>query len=321
MSGFEWLLVEPMAEFAVPSSPRFVIDDENWHANIERVDLAPGLQLYLNDIRAYRNVRAAPMQRPTGEWMVGQVTIDGHLDLVFHADRVARTTRDTALLYRVPGQSSPVHAFEAGRRFRSAGYVVLLDRMERLLGDDLPDAVRPLLDAQHDEPRLLPIRNRRAMQGVARSLFTCGLEGPLRRLMMEGAALQLLALQAAAAGAAAPRRGPGLSARERMAIDEARERLLSDMRDPPTLAALAKAVGLGEKRLNAGFREIYSGTIFEILRNFRLDQARQALEEEQPSLKVIAHRVGYSHVSNFIHAYRARFGAPPRASMKRTPRN
>jgi AraC-like DNA-binding protein len=39
------------------------------------------------------------------------------------------------------------------------------------------------------------------------------------------------------------------------------------------------------------------------------------------SLKVIAHRAGYSHVSNFIHAYRARFGAPPRASMRRIPRN
>ena len=155
------------------------------------------------------------------------------------------------------------------------------------------------------------------MQGVARSLFTCDLEGPLRHLMMEGAVLQLLALQAAAVGAATPRRGPGLSVRERAAIDEARERLLSNMRDPPTLGALAAAVGLGEKRLNAGFREIYGGTLFEVLRNFRLDQARQALEEEPSSLKVIAHRVGYSHVSNFIHAYRARFGAPPRASMKR----
>jgi AraC-like DNA-binding protein len=251
--------------------------------------------------------------------VVGQVTLEGHLDLVFQPDRIARTTRDTALLYQTPEQS-PFHAFEAGQRFRSAGYAMPLERVERLLGDNLPDALRPLLDPRRgDGPRVLPTRNRRAMQAVARGLFTCGLEGPLRHLMMEGAVLQLLALQAAATGAAAPRRGPGLSVRERAAIDETRERLLADMRDPPTLAALAAAVGLTEKRLNAGFREIYGGTIFEVLRNFRLDQARQALEEEQPSLKVIAHRVGYSHVSNFIHAYRARFGAAPRASMKRAP--
>src|ERR1700738_4035969 len=94
VSGLEWLLAEPRAELAVPSSPRFVIDDENWHADIERVELAPDLQLYLNDIRAHRNVRAAPMQRPMGEFMVGQVTIDGHLDLLFQADRIARAPRD-----------------------------------------------------------------------------------------------------------------------------------------------------------------------------------------------------------------------------------
>lgn len=305
-----------MPECVVPPLPRFVVDDETWRADVERIDLAPGLRLYLNDILVRRPVRAAPMQRPAGEFVVGQVALEGRLDLVFEPDAIARTTRDTALFYRVPDRS-PLHAFEAGQRFRSAGYAIPIDRLERLLGDTLPEAVRPLLDAARgEEPRIVSVRNRRAMQDVARRLFACDLEGPLRRLMMEGAVLQLLALQASAAGAVTPRRGLGLSARERAATYEARERLVSDMRNPPSLAALAAAVGLSEKRLNAGFRELFNTTVFEVLRDVRLEHARKALGEGV-SLKVIAHRVGYGHVSNFIHAYRTRFGAPPRASMKR----
>ncbi len=48
------------------------------------------------------------------------------------------------------------------------------------------------------------------------------------------------------------------------------------------------------------------------MRNHRLEHARQALEERALPLKEIAWRVGYGNVSNFVHAFRARYGKPPR---------
>jgi AraC-like DNA-binding protein len=91
------------------------------------------------------------------------------------------------------------------------------------------------------------------------------------------------------------------------------------MRAPPTLGDLADAVGLSEKRLNTGFRVIYGATVFETLRNHRLEHARQALEDSSVLLKEVAHRVGYNHVSNFVHAFRARYKAPPRQYLDGTP--
>jgi AraC-like DNA-binding protein len=92
----------------------------------------------------------------------------------------------------------------------------------------------------------------------------------------------------------------------------ARERLLADMRNPPTLGDLAAEFGLTEKRLNVGFRALFGATVFETLRNERLDHARIALRDERVSLKEIAFRVGYNHVSNFTNAFTARYGEPPR---------
>ena len=83
---------------------------------------------------------------------------------------------------------------------------------------------------------------------------------------------------------------------------------------------LADAVGLTEKRLNTGFRRVFGATTFDVLRNQRLDHARQALAEGALSRKEVSFRVGYNHVSNFVHAFRARYGAPPAQFISRAPR-
>jgi AraC-like DNA-binding protein len=61
---------------------------------------------------------------------------------------------------------------------------------------------------------------------------------------------------------------------------------------------------------------MFGATVFEVLRNERLEHARQALEEGTVSLKEVSFRVGYNHVSNFVHAFRARYDAPPRQYLE-----
>jgi AraC-like DNA-binding protein len=133
--------------------------------------------------------------------------------------------------------------------------------------------------------------------------------------MMEGTVIQLLALHAAALGSG-PAASVPLTHREQQKVREARERLLSDMRNPPSLGALAGLVCLSEKKLNAGFRALFGATVYETLRNERLEHARIALEDGQLALKDAARRVGYNHVSNFICAFTARYGAPPRRYLR-----
>ncbi|HEX9461914.1 MAG TPA: AraC family transcriptional regulator [Alphaproteobacteria bacterium] len=101
---------------------------------------------------------------------------------------------------------------------------------------------------------------------------------------------------------------------------EARERLIADMRHPPTAGELATSVGLSEKRLNAGFRIEFGATVFEVLRNERLEHARVAIETGYVTLKHVAFRVGYNYVNNFIHAFTTRYGSPPRRYAERHKR-
>lgn len=133
------------------------------------------------------------------------------------------------------------------------------------------------------------------------------------RLFQQSKVLELLAHLFDRHGADAPAgTGPGLTAVERARVRLARERLLHDLRMPPDLESLALDVGLPPKRLNRGFRELYGTTVFNHLRDARLEAARAALEEGTPlSLKQLAWTLGYGQVSNFVTAFRRRFGVSP----------
>jgi AraC-like DNA-binding protein len=327
-SHIDWLLRQGGEALALDAANRIVVDDASWRAAVERVPVSPGLVVYLTDAQAHRDMRVTPERIRTDQWLGNQVTVAGRAGFELLDGHCFDASPDSALMFRLPPGDSSAYSLAAGARFQSAGYSLDIERARRLLGDEVPEALAPLLDPGRRDGGLIAVSASPAMRGLASHLFSRGLNGPLRRLMMEGAVVHLLALQASAVGRAAKnaRQAP-LSPRERKQVRAARERLLHDMRRPPSLGELADAVGLSEKRLNAGFRQEFGGTVFEVLRNERLEHARLAFRQGEASLKEVAFRVGYNHTTNFINAFRARFGEPPgrflvsrRRSRRRAPR-
>lgn len=91
------------------------------------------------------------------------------------------------------------------------------------------------------------------------------------------------------------------------------KKILKDrMTDPPTIPALAKEVGLNEYRLKEGFKNIYGTTVFKYLNDYRLDVARQALDDDNMKVNEVAYYIGYTNPSHFIAAFRKKFGVTPK---------
>jgi AraC-like DNA-binding protein len=81
--------------------------------------------------------------------------------------------------------------------------------------------------------------------------------------------------------------------------------------ETPTLASIGDQFGASPNKLNAEFTVEYGESIFSFLRNYRLEQAYLAIEQGGQPLKVIAHRIGYSHVNHFITAFKQKFNRTP----------
>ena len=88
--------------------------------------------------------------------------------------------------------------------------------------------------------------------------------------------------------------------------------LYEDLAQPPDLNGLARAVGTNARRLNEAFRQCTGATVFDYLREVRMEEARKLLRETSLAVQVIAGDLGYENAANFSTAFKDRFGLSPR---------
>ena len=105
-------------------------------------------------------------------------------------------------------------------------------------------------------------------------------------------------------------------------IFRAAQRLLFEqMAEPPDLASLARAVGTNSRRLTEIFRQHAGATVFDYLREVRMERARCLLEQTMLEIGTIAGDLGFGSAASFSTSFRERFGLSPRQyrSARLTP--
>lgn len=151
-----------------------------------------------------------------------------------------------------------------------------------------------------------------AMQSAIHQILHCPYQGSIRWLYWEGKVLELIALRLEQVS----QRGQQMAGLQPSDVDRihyAREILLQRLVDPPSLLDLARLAGLNDYKLKVGFRQVFGTTVFGYLRQQRLEQAHQLLQERQISVGAAAAAVGYASQGHFAAAFRKQFGVNPRS--------
>jgi len=146
-------------------------------------------------------------------------------------------------------------------------------------------------------------------------LMNCPYTGGVRKLFLEGRTLELLALQLHDYIDAETRnrpRQPFLSPADVERIRSARDILVSDLENPPSLPKLATQVGINEKKLKMGFRQVYDTSVFGYFREHRMQRAHEILRQGDHNVTEAAYAVGYQSLSHFSQAFRERFDILPK---------
>ncbi|MFT5725578.1 MAG: AraC family transcriptional activator of pyochelin receptor [Bacteroidia bacterium] len=99
-------------------------------------------------------------------------------------------------------------------------------------------------------------------------------------------------------------------------IKNARNILIEHMDSPPSLALLAKEIGMNEYNLKVGFKNVYGLPPFKYLQEYRLNYSKKLLGEGQWQVAEIADQIGYTSSSHFIEAFRKKFGNTPKKFMQ-----
>ena len=92
----------------------------------------------------------------------------------------------------------------------------------------------------------------------------------------------------------------------------AKEIILKNMSEPPSLQELSEEIGLSLNKLKEGFKQLYGDTVFGYLLNHKMEEARRMLASTNYNVNEVGLRIGYSTSSHFIAAFKKKYGTTPK---------
>lgn len=189
--------------------------------------------------------------------------------------------------------------------------------LETFLAEDLeqfPTHLKPLIH-NNDWQVVFSPQITLGMQVATQRIINSPFQGFTKRLYLQGKVLELLAMVldgiSGDPNPTLPRFKPETIAR----LHHAREILATQLENPPLLTELAVLVGVSDRTLQRGFRELFGTTVFGYLTHQRMKHAEQLLRQSDRTVAEIARMVGYAHLGHFAAAFKRQFGITPRECL------
>ncbi len=84
----------------------------------------------------------------------------------------------------------------------------------------------------------------------------------------------------------------------------AKELILQNISEPPSLQMLSESIGLSLNKLKEGFKQLYGDTVFGYLLDHKMEEARRMLASKNYNVNEVGLKIGYSTSSHFIAAFK-----------------
>ncbi|MCB0662301.1 MAG: helix-turn-helix transcriptional regulator [Saprospiraceae bacterium] len=99
--------------------------------------------------------------------------------------------------------------------------------------------------------------------------------------------------------------------KDREKIIQARNLLIQNFQEPPSIAGLSRTVAVNEFKLKKGFKEVFGKSIIAYLNDYKMELAIQKVEHTEESLAAIADELGFSSPQHFSAAFKKQYGIAP----------
>lgn len=181
-----------------------------------------------------------------------------------------------------------------------------------------PKLVSVFSDAKSEKSFLHEVNYNIPTSECIRHIAGNGYKGLVRSSFAEAKSLELLALQLKqfADDLDPDTRFVTLKRYDLDKILKAKEILVSDLQNAPTITDLAKLIGVNQQKLKKGFKQVFGKTINQYLRDARLEAAKYMIMDGSDSIQDVAERVGYSNRGHFARKFREKYGMLPKDALQ-----
>ena len=177
---------------------------------------------------------------------------------------------------------------------------------------NLPASLQPLVQGADWQHRFSP-QMTGTMRTVVQQMVDCPFLGVPKRMYLQGKVFELIALQLdGIANRVAELPAATLKPDTIARIHYAAEILRSHLEHPPNQTNLSQQVGVSDRTLRRGFKELFGTTVVGYLTQQRMHHAQQLLREGTWTVAEVARTVGYGHLGHFAARFKRQFGITPR---------
>ncbi|WOD43547.1 helix-turn-helix transcriptional regulator [Hwangdonia lutea] len=146
------------------------------------------------------------------------------------------------------------------------------------------------------------------MQTIVDSLFNIQYEGKTKMMFFRS---QITALLSHFFGQLASLKTAKIKTTEREKLNQAKDILLNNLDNPPSLSEISKQIGLNTFKLKKEFKEFFGVPVFKYLQNERLTLAHEMIRNQETTVQEASWHVGYDSLSSFSNAFEKKFGYRP----------
>ncbi|NRB82972.1 MAG: AraC family transcriptional regulator [Winogradskyella sp.] len=218
---------------------------------------------------------------------------------------------DTSLLLYNPQRDLPIH-LELQPHSWLVSFVISIKKFHGLFSQDA-NYVTFLSDENKNKKYYTDGKINPSMAVVLNQLISFNLNSSIKSLYFKGKVYELLSLYFNRSEDADIEQCPFLVDEVNVAkLKKAKDIIIANMAEPPTLQELSEQIDLSLKKLKEGFKQIYGDTVYGFLFDYKMEVARKLLESGEHNVNEVGLKVGYSTSSHFIAAFKKKFGTTPK---------
>ncbi len=220
-------------------------------------------------------------------------------------------TKGLSLAFYADEQVEFEHTISPGKNLKCIVVATKLSNLEQLpnqegelFSDLLKELVHPK-DNYVEGPSLLMTPE---MENILDAFFSNNYTGKTKMMFYRS---QITALLSHFFGQLAVKQEEASKPEHRKQLNKAKEILLENLDNPPSLLELSKAIGFNTTRLKKEFKSIFGVPVFKYLQNERLTSAHNLISKKEATVQEAAWQVGYDSLSSFSNAFTKKFGYRP----------
>lgn len=145
-------------------------------------------------------------------------------------------------------------------------------------------------------------------------ILKCKLKGELKKIYLQSKSLELLHIELSKLEK--KEKKIIIDNYDKEAIYKAKEILIKNIQNPPSIIELAKLVHMNEFKLKVGFKEIFYTSPYKVLLKYKMNEAKIMLKSGEYNINEVAKLTGYKFANNFTNAFFKEFGILPKSFMQ-----